>query len=612
MALPAKTISRCGLKFDAEYYTPLEIEFEFIRQGGFIEKQGKKYGEGLKAHHRKAQSLCWPDDDHHRWSDLLLQRITENDICVIMGSGDSGKSYGVAKFVLIDWWAQPDNTLWLLSSTELRGAELRIWGAIKQLFNRARKLHPYLAGTVLESKHAITTEEISEDGSEARLLTKGLIFIPCKQGGQWVGMGAYAGVKPVRDGDKEGRLGHVGDEGSFMERSFLDAYSNWYGKPNFRGIITGNPHDLDDTLCVAGEPVGGWDAWTDTGKTQEWRSTFYDAHVVALDGRDSPNFDYPQDQKAKFPYIVGKKKIDAVATTHGKDSWQYYNQCVGKPRALGNVKRVITRQLCENNHVFDSVVWEGSDTTKVGFLDAAYGGVGGDRCMAGHLEFGRDVDGKSVIAFHPLVMVPVSVRNPETPEVQISRFCMQYCAGYDIPPTNFFFDGRGTLAIEMARIWSAQVNVVDFGGTATKRPVSMEEFIYDEAEGRRRLKLCSEHYSKFVTELWMTVYYLCIGQQLRQFPKEAASEGYKRQWEYAKGNRMELETKADMKERTNQSPDCMDSCVAGIEGARRLGFVVENMRDDRAKQKQSEDERWLEIEFYNHKKLMKKHELTFN
>ncbi len=591
----------------------LQIEMACVRKGGkWKMADGKEYGEGMFYHCKQRDKLLWPEDDSHRWTDLVMSRILENEILVLMGSSDSGKTYPVSKFILADWWTWPDNTLWLISSTELRGAELRIWGAIKQLFNRARDRWRWLPGTVLDSKHCISTEEIGEDGEEARLLTKGLIFIPCKQGGSWVGMGAYAGVKPVRYGNQEGRLGHVGDEASFMSPSFLDAYSNWYGKENFKGILTGNPCDLDDPLCTAAEPEGGWDTWQDSGTTQEWKTKFYGAHALALDGRDSPNNDYPQEGKPKFPYLVGKKKINAVTETHGTDSWQFFNQCVGKPRALGNVKRVITRQLCENNKAYDSVIWMGSDVTKVGFMDAAYGGVGGDRCMAGYLEFGLDVENKSVIALHPLVLVPVSIRNPETPEVQIARFVKQYCFGLDIQPSNFFFDGRGTLAVEMARTWSADVNVVDFGGVATNRPVSMEEYMWDDTKSERRLKKCAEHYSKFVSELWFAVYYLIIGHQLRQLPKDVASEGWKREWRYTNGNRIEVETKAEMKVRTNQSPDLFDALVAGIEGARRLGFVIENMRDPKTDKNPDDKDFWLDREMQKEKDKRKKYSLTYS
>jgi len=196
-----------GLRWN-DKTTPLQVEFKFIRGGGYVEFQGQRYGKGKFNHYRAAMSLLWPEDDHHRWSDLMLRRKCENDIVVMMGSSDSNKTYATARYVLTDYWAHPNNTLWMASSTEMRGAELRIWGKMKELFNRARALHPWLAGRILENRSCITTEEVSQDGSEGRLLTKGVIFIPCKRAEGWVGLGSYAGVKP----SKNGRLGHAGDE----------------------------------------------------------------------------------------------------------------------------------------------------------------------------------------------------------------------------------------------------------------------------------------------------------------------------------------------------------------------------------------------------------------
>lgn len=587
---------------------PLKVEQTFVRRKGYIKKNGKIYGKGLFHHYRQMISLCWPEDDHHRWSDLGLKRITENEITVFMGSSDSNKTYLISRYVLCDWWAHYENTLWLISSTEMRGAELRIWGKLKELFNRARALHPWLPGTVLESKHAISTEEISDDGSEARLLTKGLIFIPCKTNNRWIGMGAYAGIKPTRNG----RLGHAGDEVSFMERSFLDAYSNWYGKENFKGLLTGNPTDIEDPLCTAGEPVDGWDQWTDTGKTQEWRSRFYGAWVVAYDGRDSPNLDFPPNLPTRYPYLIGRKKLEAVEKTEGQDSPLWWMQCVGKPLPGISKLKVITRQMCEQSQAFESVIWEGSQTTQVVGLDAAYGGVGGDRCVLFRLEFGKDVSGKSVISCHPPVLVPVSVKNPEMAETQIARFSMQFCDGFGIPPENFFFDARATLAVELARIWSPQVNAVDFGGPATKRPVSQDEYVWEGDLQTKRLKRCDEHYSKFVTELWFSVRYAILGQQLRQLPRDVAAEGAKRFWKFTKGQppRIEIESKVEMKERTKQSPDLFDALVTGIEGARRLGFVIENLKEDRAKQQ--DEDNWLTTALDEHKRFVRKHELNYH
>lgn len=577
-----------------------------IRLGGKWEKNGVMCGEGLYYHYRAMMTLCWPDDDHHRWSDLGLKSICENEIAVFMGSSDSNKTYLVSRFILCDWWAHSSNTLWMVSSTELRGAELRIWGKLKELFNRARQLHPWLPGTCLESKHCISTEEISEDGSEARLLTKGIIFIPCKSGNSWVGMGAYCGVKPT----KNGRLGHAGDEVSFMERSFLDAYSNWYGKENFKGLLTGNPTDMDDPLCIAGEPEIGWDQWVDTEKTQEWRSKFYNAWVVAFDGRDSPNNDYPGEKKAKFPYMIGPKKLDAVAKSEGKDSPLWWMQCVGKPRPGAEKFKVITRQLCEQNRAFDDVIWKGTGITQIVGLDAAYGGVGGDRCTLIRIEFGVDIEDHNILSVHAPVLVPVNVKNVlEQPERQIARFCMDYCKGYGIPPENFFFDGRSTLAVVLAQVWSAQVNVVDFGGVPTDRPVSLDEFIWDGDEKTRRLKRCNEHYSKFVTELWFTTRYIVISGQFRNMPMEVVSEGSKRLCRYTKGNRIEVETKAEMKERTNQSPDIYDSLVTACEGARRRGFQISKLANADSETANLE---WLDDLRRKSKELRGKHVLNYS
>lgn len=600
----AATVHRYGYSWPADM-SDLEIEFFCIQKGGKWTELGREFGLGLYEHYHNAGKLLWPEDDDHRWLQLALRTMVDNDVSVFMGSADSGKTYGISRFLLTDWWAFPDNTLWLVSSTELRGAELRIWGTLKQLFNRAREHHPGLPGRVLESQHAITTEAIDEDNRKARLLTKGLIFIPCVSNGRYVGMGKYAGIK---GGTKNARLGHAGDEVQAMQRSFLDAYANWYGKASFRGIMAGNPFDLEDCLCIAAEPQDGWNGWRDTGKTQTWRSKFYDAAVVAFDGQNSPNLDVPAGVKTPYPYLIGRKKLDAVEKTHGKDSWQWHSQCTGKPRPGAMQRRVITRQMCEEFSAFEDVIWSGKPVTRIGACDAAYGGMGGDRCIGGHIEYGEDVDGNMVLACNTPVLVPVAVSKKGLPEDQIATFMKEYCEAFDIAPENFFFDGRGTLALSLSRIWSPSVQTVDFGGVPTDRPVSMDTFIWDGDNQTRRLQRCNELYSKFVTELWFTVHHVIISKQMRRLPREVAEEGYRREWRYVKGNRIEVETKADMKLRTQHSPDLFDWLVTAVEGARRRGFEIRRMSNPEAT---AADDNWLEKELEKHNKWRRKYSLQY-
>jgi hypothetical protein len=262
----ATIISRYGMNWP-EGWTPLGIEFECIRRGGSW--GNGKFGAGLYHHFKSAMTMLWPQDDWHRWAELGLKAIVENDITVFVGAGDSGKTHIMAKWSLVDWWAAPDKTLTLISSTEIRGAQLRIWGNVKELFNRARDRFPELLGTSLESMKTITYQDIEDGEDIARSLRSGLILIPCISGGKYVGMGRFIGMKSPR-------LRHIGDEVAHMKNSFLDAYDNWYGKPNFKGLMAANPLDTEGPEGIASEPPDGWTAFVDTGKTQTWRSRWFD------------------------------------------------------------------------------------------------------------------------------------------------------------------------------------------------------------------------------------------------------------------------------------------------------------------------------------------------
>jgi hypothetical protein len=224
-------------------------------------------------------------------------------------------------------------------------------------------------------------------------------------------------------------------------------------------------------------------------------------------------------------------------------------------------------------------------------VDAAYGGTGGDRCVGGMAEFGKDINNKIVLNVHEPVIIPVSVAVDKLPEDQIAEYVKSDCERLGIPANRVFYDatGRGSLGTSFARVWSAYVNPVEFGGRPTERPVSANLTIYDETEKRHRFKRCDEQYSKFVTELWWSVRLVIESDQMRGLPEHVADEGCAREWKMVKGDKIEIESKADMKERVGYSPDKFDWLVTCIEGARRLGFVINKL----AVQEQVEvDTRW--------------------
>lgn len=547
--------------------THLQVEMSMIRRGGIVEKDGVEFGLGLPFHYEEMRKILWPELDSHRWHRLCLSEIRRKNakVTVLLGPGSSGKTHEAAWNYLCEYFCFPDETLVMVSSTDIRGLELRVWGEIKMLHEKAVDRFPELQGTLIESKHAISTDSIDEDG--VRDLRKGIIGIPTVQGGKTVGLGKWVGCK-----QKRVRL--IADEAQFMNSSFLSAFTNLDKNIDFQAIVLGNPTDMLDPLGTAAEPVDGWSSHIEPEKTEVWDTKFMNGRCVNLVGTDSPNFDQ---EKTLYPYLISKEKIDRTLSFYQLDSLEYYSQCKGVMKVGIMARRVITRDLCKKFGALNKPIWQGDSAHKhIVALDSAYGG---DRCVLTEIEEGKDVDGKVVLSVVNKVIVPVIVSSNLTPEDQIAVYCKDYCTERSIPPENFFHDstGRGTLGTALARVWSAKCNPVEFGGAPTNRPVSLDLFVYDEKTTLKRLKRCDEHYSKLVTEFWYSVRYAIESGQLKNLPEDTMEEGCMREWDMVRGDKIEIESKIEMKLRVGRSPDLFDSLAIAVEGARRLGFQISKM-----------------------------------
>ena len=549
---------------------PLSIELEFIRNGGFMTVRGKKYGKGLFEHFKAAQSLCWPEDDHHRWSDLILSSILENRISVICGSRDSSKTRSVSKWALIDYWCSPTDTLILMTSTDTRGLEMRVFGDIKSLHERAKERFPWIPGNVVDSKHGIFTDNVST-GDEVRDMRRGIIGIPCLSSqGEYMGMALknFAGIK-----QKRRRL--VGDELQFIPRDYLKVLDS-LDKGDFRAALLGNPiADNGKALDTVSEPKEGWASQGEITKTSVWPNK-YNGVTINLVGPDSPNFDAATPNR--YDYMVDQSDVDRVSNRPGgKDSIEWWSQIMGVRKSGAVSNKVLTVAEIREYGGFEGTVWIANDMTKVYSIDA---GFGGDPCVRTWLKFGREVNGQDVIEFGDQRVIPILMSSKLTAEEQIAHYSRAECLTLGIPFANVFFDAGmyATLAVWMSRLLSPEVNAVNFGGTATQRPVSNDTFVFDDRMQQRRLKTCYEAYSKFVTELWFSVRLAAQCRQLRKFPMAAAEEFGRRHWEYVSNDRYELETKDDYKLRYGgESPNNADSLAIGVEGARKLGFSIQKL-----------------------------------
>ena len=565
---------------------PIHIEMTMIQQGGRFNTVYGPRGNGLQFHFKELQKLLWPEEKKwHPWVDKELECFCNYQYVGVMGCAASGKSDDAATNVLSEWYCFPDCTTVLVSSTELSVLDLRIWGRIKAYHRAAKKRHPWLPGHLIEGRRIIV-QSPRDEFKEGRDFRNGIVAVACKKGSAWVGLGSWVGIH-----NKRVRV--VADEANLMPRAYLDSTSNLSKCEDFKLLALGNPNETTNAhgmICEPSQDLGGWEGGIDQQPgTKTWTTRFPNGICLQLPGSDSPNMKVPEDQPPPFPFLMTRQQMHDDALIWGTDDWHYTMMNEARmPRGQGS-RRIITRQQCEKFGATMPAIWRDSRITKIGCLDAAYRGSGGDRCVFGELNFGYEAEnddaaaqaitnlidrnsnypqGRQIIALIDLVIVQIkSDPGSEPPEDQIVKFCHTECEKRGIPPNQFWYDAgmRTSLVSAFARLWSYEANSLDFGGTPSL------DFVSTEIQ-----KPCKDYYSKFVTELWYSFRLVVECRQFRQLTKESMWEFASREWKQTSSNKIEVESKEEMKVKTGRSPDFADTIVTGLYGARQAGFRISN------------------------------------
>ena len=562
-----------------------------IRNGGkWKKKDGEEAGEGLYYHYRKFQEIAWPDKVWQSgpfvnfWAEKCLETYLNYTYIGAMGCAGSGKSDSFGGNVLTDWYAHSTCTTVLVSSTDLKSLELRIWGMIKKYHKAAKSQRRWLPGHLIEGRQMLTLDS-QDECAEGRDFKNGIIAVACKRGSQFVGLGPLIGIH-----NKRVRL--LADECNLMPRAFLDAASNLSKCEDFKLVGLGNPNETTNAhgfLCEPDVDLGGWEAAIDQRPgTKTWRTRFPNGVCIQLPGSDSPNMKATEGDPAPFPFLITREQMQADAKIWGVDDWHYTMMNEARmPRGQGT-RRVMTRQMCVKFGAFAEPNWRDSRRTRIAFLDAAYRGVGGDRCVFGELQFGQECEPleealptnlishgqdpdrkRNIITLIDLITIPItSEKGSDTPEDQIVKFVREQCDARGIDPAHFYYDSgmRTSLVTAFARAWSPQVESVDCMGRPTDKPVSAEI----ETP-------CCDYYSKFVTELWFSVRMAVEARQFRGMSEDVCSEFCQREWKMVSGNKIEIESKDEMKLKTGRSPDLADALAIGVFGARQHGFIINKL-----------------------------------
>jgi len=598
MAIPGKSSKKevYGLLWP-KHLDELELEFEMCRKGGYhVGKNGTKYGNGLFFHYKRAMQLLWPDVIWHKWNDLVVEKYCDpkTRTMAILGPASSGKTHTSALCGITDYFIWSDSTTVIVCSTTKELLEQRVFGEIKRLWRSARRRYNWLPGNLIEGRLRIVTDSRDEfNEGDGRDFINGVLGVPVKKGNDCVGLGDFAGMKNKR-------VTLIGDELSLLPPAFIHAISNLDKNVRLKVIGLGNPKDTMDALGMLAEPaahLGGWDGGIDqTPGTKTWETKRHGGICIQLPGDDSPNLD----GKLGCPLIT-QEAIDRDQSFYGTDSVWFTMMDLGRmPRGLGS-RRVLTRQMCLKFRALEEPNWLDANRTRIGFLDAAYGGVGGDRCVFGEMQFGRETEPieieeiagavlnqqslnskrRSIVSLIDTMLVPVSVKMADLPCDQIVNFCRAQCEARGIPPENFYYDSGMKVALvqAFARLWSSTTNGIDFGGSASDdRKVSDDIDVF-----------CKDYYDNKITEIWYAVRLAVEAGQFRGMTEEVLQEFCQREWEMVGKNKIKVQPKDKMKRATGRSPDLADSVAIGLWGCILKGFIIQRLK---SKRQAMRDDRW--------------------
>lgn len=546
-----KTFERYGIFWPISS-DPIEIEFRCIREGGRWQHQGKDYGAGLDHHYKMLDRLLWPDDVWDEWDAKIDHQLIRGGVQGIAGASSSGKTNRLAKFALRLYWAFPRSATIIVSTTTLEDLEARIWGEIKKLYNQAKERYPGLPGYITESSQRISTEPIEDEGKDFRNGIKGRA---CYVGSVWKGLGPYSGCKNER-------VALLADEGHLMPSGYFDIVGNISSNRWWLVAASGNPNDASNSFGQLCEPKQGWDALVQGDGDQVWESRT--GEVLRLDGLAAPNLRAGPGKEPCAAKIT-HRYIEYVRRTYGEGSWQWAMWVRAKFLISVLGRRLFIRKFAERWHAFDPPNWSDGQLTDFLAADAAYGSVGGDRCVAGHWQFGKCVDGRTRLALvHGVMLIPVVAGGEALPEYQIAFWMRDTCLELGIPPERVFFDstGRGSLVSALSKLWSPAVVGIEFGGQATDRP-----------DPQNPSHTAREAYGNFVSELAFSLRAAIEADAIRGLTLGIVMEAEQRAWLIeGKPSRQRIESKDETRDRIKRSPDELDMAEVALEGARQLGF----------------------------------------
>ena len=275
----------------------------------------------------------------------------------------------------------------------------------------------------------------------------------------------------------------------------------------------------------------------------------------------SPNI---TEGRVLYPFLMTREMLEEKREKLGLNSRSYWRGVLGAFLLDGDDETIYSPG--EILRVPKDCTWQGVPTKVAGF-DISHT-LGGDKSVLMIGSIGVCTDGKKRLRFENVHYLNEDVTRKDVDRTtQMVTQLKQICDKEGVDVGNLAIDssagGGKTFADAIWSQWSNRFLRVDFGGKASERPVSSAD----------RVK-SSTRYANRVSELWGVGKELIRCDQIRNIPKGMAEDMTSRKYKESKaddgGSKIRVETKREMKQRINRSPDEGDA-----------GFILIDLCRDR-------------------------------
>ena len=456
---------------------------------------------------------------------------------------NSGKSHTVALYGLMEYWARPTETYFIVMSTTKDAARTRIWKSITQLWGQASRMG--CPGKLIDSNGYI--KGLNAAGGLDR--NSGIMLKPAGKAADDAS-NELLGIKNPNVIVAADEFNHLTD--GILKTAHENMTSN--ERLNFTGMA--NPDRITDPFGDLSEPEGGWKSVTEDDES--WLTKY--GKCVRLNAEKSPRILWPE-LYGHIQWMTDQAYCDRIADKRGGVKSRGYYRFVKAFWCPDGASNTIYSEVEFVNFGVldqDEPAWDERPITLSG-MDESFS-RDGDRSFCGMARLGK-VKGVDHLHFCYEGAIEEDVNDKSTPHTfQIAGEWKRLAGDYGVTPGNAIMDNTGggqAFGHIVDSLWSPAVQKVNFQGKASDRTVVFRE---------KNTGFFNKN-----SELWIQPKEYVRAGQISGLSKETMAELIEREYHPKEVRALRVESKEEAKKRLKRSPDRADVFNMIVEKAITLG-----------------------------------------